>query len=101
MLVRYLETAVGAADDQGQTVIGVEDVFEITEAVNLRRMIVQWIGAAVRGFDTQIVTQQVGGHEIVEVAGTAAVFECRLERAVAAAVERDRPARLEQAALGG
>ncbi len=66
----------------------------------LGRVIVLGIGAPVRRFDAQIVAQDVARHEIVEVARGAAIVETRGEGAVAAAVQGDRTARIEGAALG-
>src|ERR1700722_16582098 len=45
--VGNLERVVGGAEDQRQSIASVEDVLEIAEAVVLRRVIVNWIGAAV------------------------------------------------------
>ena len=99
--VGNLERVVGGAEDQRQAIAGVEDVLEIAEAVILRRVIVNRIGAAVWRLDAQIVTQHVAGNEVVQIAGVAAVVEARLEGAMAAAVDRDRATRIEQPALGG
>src|SRR6202034_3665171 len=95
-----LKVAGGRAEHGAQAILVVENVFEIREAVILRGVIVQGLGAAVRRFDSQIVAQEISGHEVVEVSGGAAVVETRLHGAVAAAVQRDRAARIDHTALG-
>ena len=57
----------------------------------LRRVIVNRVRAAVGRFDAEIVAQKVARDEVAESAVAAAVIEARLDVAVTAAVDGDRP----------
>src|SRR6202044_724397 len=100
VLVRNLELADGAAEYQGHAVLVIQDVLEVAEAVILRGVVVDGIGAAVRRFDAQIVAQKIARDEVAVLPGAAAIVEAGLDLFMAAAVDRDRTARHLDAALG-
>ena len=66
----------------------------------LRGVIMIRARAPVGRFDAEIVAQKVAGDEVVESAFAAAVIETRLDRSMAAAVNRYRAARIDDPALG-
>ncbi len=92
--VRNLECLIGAAEDQRQAVIGVQGAAEIGEALELAGLVMQRIGAAVRRLDAQAVLLVGGRYEHIRAAHIAAVVHAGFDIAMAAAIDRDGPARL-------
>ena len=87
-LIRNLELIVRDAHDQRKAVVGIDDVLEIAEAVDLGRVIMKRIGAAVGRFDAEIILLVVAGYIVGVFAVAAAVFGGRLKGRMAAAVDR-------------
>ena len=95
-----LEHVVGGAQDAGEAGTLVEDVLDKSEAVILLGVIVNGIGRTVRTLDTQAVFGVVARDEIIQRTGRAAIVEGRRDGLVAAAIDADLAALLEQAGLG-
>ena len=98
--VRNLEHVVRGAEDRGDAAVLVEDVLQEREAVPLLGAVMQRIGTAIGGFDAQRIRGVVARDEVVEAAVRAAVIEARRDLAVAAAIDADLAAFVEQAGLG-
>src|SRR4029077_3704344 len=99
-LIGNLEVVIREADDQREAILRIDDVLKIAKSLPLRRVVVQRVGAAIGGLDAQIVFLVAAQHVVAEVAGAAPVLSRWRERIVAAAIERNLPARLQQSTVG-
>src|SRR5580698_5570708 len=97
--IRDLELPGGGAQCRTQSILLVENVFQVGEAVILRGVVVDGIRTAVRRLDAQVTAQKITRHEVIQIAGRAAVVEARRHLAVAAAVNGYGPTRIDGAAL--
>src|SRR6187402_3184457 len=95
-----LESLVRIAADQRDAVIVVDDVIDIAEGGALVGLVVERRRGAVDAFDAKLVAAIVAAEEVIGRSGRSAILDRRLDRAVAAAVDRDLTAIFE-AGLGG
>src|SRR5471032_493170 len=66
----------------------------------LRRVIMDWVRAAVGRLDAEIIAQKIAGDQVTEGPGSAAINETGFDLAVAAAVDGHRAARRLNTAFG-
>ena len=99
-VVGDLKIRLVAAEDQAEAARLVDDVLQVTEAVELLREVVNRVILAVGAFDADAVFEEVAGEVIAEPAGGALEFARGTVGVVAAAVDADLVALVERAALG-
>lgn len=86
--IGYFEMVMGGTQICREAAVVIQDILQIRKAVKLICAVVNRIGAAVGGFDSQRVCEVVGRNEIVERPCRAPVADTRLNLVVAAAVDR-------------
>ena len=82
-----LEMLVGIAADEGDPVVVVDEMVDVTEGLALLGFVVNRGRGPVDAFDAELVLAEIARKEIIGRACRAAILDTRLNSAMAAAVE--------------
>ncbi len=99
-IVRNLEPAEEAAEDEAHLAGRIDDLLGIGEAMLLIGVVMHRVVIGRRRVDAVGAVEEIARGEIIPAGDMAAIFGARLRRPIAAAIHLGRAAVLEHAALG-